>query len=461
MATAFVNEAAESAVLYVILTTPSKQADVIAQLSSDDFYKPEYKMIFSVIQAMYLEKKEIDLVTLSAAMNVKYGAQEKNLTILATELLSGFFDTWATNDHIKAVKSCSLRRNFWKILNSAQKELEDDSNDTSAVLEKVRQQLRDVVVTKHSWKSIGDVISETYEELEKKSRGEELSMPSGIAEMDAATTGFHPGELTIIGARPAVGKSALGAQIALSTARNGYKVGIVSREMTAVQYGTRILANGSEVDAKKLRTGQLDPEDWVQIARVIPLYTSANINFLFTAKYVEDIRMEVQKLVDSGKLDMLVIDYVQLLQTRQKFDKDYLRIAYISKMLKDMTTDFRISIIGLAQVNRSSENTMPTLAELRGSGDLEQDADNVIFMHRPKDSSDMYVRPKDRPIFQMLKDSGLQYMVLKIAKQRQGETGSIATVFNPARMRFTMIQPDDYPQQTSMLPPAQDEDDED
>lgn len=454
MASAFVNENAESAVLHTLLVDPSKQ-DLISQLTSEDFYKPEHKKIFFAMQSMYLAKKDIDLVTISAAMAEKYGVEEKKLTELAVEISTGYVDIWATNAHVQTLKSCAMRRRVYLIVNAAQKELEDDSNDTAAVLEKVRQQLRDVTVTKHSWKSIMDVLTETYAELERKARGEELSMPSGIAEMDAATTGFHAGELTIIGARPAVGKSALGAQIALSTARNGYKVGIISREMTAVQYGTRILAHGSEVDSRKLRNGNLDPDDWVQIAQVVPLYSQANINFLFTAKYVEDIRMEVQKLVDSGSLDMLVIDYVQLLQTKQKFDKDYLRIGYISKMLKDMTTDFRISIIGLAQVNRTSENMMPTLAELRGSGDLEQDADNVIFMHRPKDASDKYVRPQDRSLFESLKVSGLQYMALKIAKQRQGETGTIATVFNPARMRFTMIQPESLQQQTSVLSPVQ------
>lgn len=457
MASAFENIDAESAVLHAILLEPSKQGTVIPQLSADDFYKPEHKKLFSVIQAMYLEKSEIDLVTVSAAVAEKCGAEAKRLSELALSITTGYFDAWATNAHIKTLKSCALRRHVYMIVRDAQKALEDETNDTAAVMEKVRQQLRDAVVTKHSWKTIGDVLTETYEELERKSRGEELSMPSGIADMDAATTGFHAGELTIIGARPAVGKSALGAQIALSTARNGYKVGIISREMTASQYGTRILAHGSEVDARKLRSGQLDPEDWVQIARVVPLYSHANINFLFTAKYVEDIRMEVQKLVDSGNLDMLVIDYVQLLQTRQKFDKDYLRIGYISKMLKDMTTDFRICIIGLAQVNRTSENMMPTLAELRGSGDLEQDADNVIFMHTPKDASDMYVRPQDKAFFESLKHTSLRYMVLKIAKQRQGETGSIATVFDPARMRFTMVR-NDTQQQTSMLSPGEDED---
>lgn len=448
MASSFVNETAEIAVLYAILNDP-KQKGRIMQLTKDDFYKSEHQKIFKAMQSMFLAKKEIDLVTVTAAMAEMYGAESGKLGEIAMKIASDFNvgSAWAINSHIETLKSCALRRHVYLIVNSAQKKLEDDSEDTSAVLESVRQQLRDAVVTRHSWKSISDVMVETFEALEKRSRGEELSMPSGVAGLDAAMSGFHPGEYTIVGARPSVGKSALGAQIALSTAQNGYKVGICSREMTSVQYGTRILSYGSEVDPKKLRKGDLDPDDWVQIAQAVNLFSHTNISFMFTAKLVEDLRMEVQKKVDSGDLDMLVIDYVQLLRTKQKFEKDFLRIAYISKMLKDMAVDFGISIIGLAQVNRSAENTMPTLAELRGAGDLEQDADNVIFLHRPKDASDPCVRPQDKAMFPHLKQSGIQYMAIKIAKQRQGETGIIATLFNPKRMRFSMIH-------QQALPPA-------
>lgn len=460
MASSFVNESAESAILQLILTQPSRQ-DVITQLQTDDFYKPEHKKIFATMQKMYMAKQEIDLVTLSQSMVEMYGGEEKNLTNAAISISTDFSERWAINAHIATVKACAMRRRAYLIVNAAQKELEDDSNDTAAVLEKVRQQLRDVVTTKHSWKSITDVLMDTYTSLERKARGEESSFPSGIPSLDKCTAGFHSGELTIIGARPAVGKSALGAHIALAAAKRGYKVGIISREMAPVQYGTRIIANGTEVDAKRLRTGDLDPDDWVEISKAVSLYSEANIQFMFTAKFVEDLRMEVQKLVDSKNLDILVIDYLQLLQTRQKFDKDYLRLGYVSKMLKDMTTDFGISIIALAQVNRTSENTMPTLAELRGSGDLEQDADNVIFMHRPKDASDMYVFPRDKAFFESLKGTGMQYMVLKVAKQRQGEIGAIATVFDPARMRFTAIQREERQAQEPALPPPQDDEDED
>jgi len=151
------------------------------------------------------------------------------------------------------------------------------------------------------------------------------------------------------------------------------------------------------------------------------------------------LRIEVQQMVDGEGLDMLVVDYVQLLQTVKKFEKDYLRVGYISKMLKDMTIDFNISIIALAQVGRASEGDMPTMAELRGSSDLEQDADNIIFLHRPDDANDKFVHPDDRSLLDTLETMKKQYIVLSIAKQRQGETAVVPTVFAPGQMTFTGI----------------------
>lgn len=391
---------------------------------------------------MYTEHKDIDLATVSTVLREMYGDEETKLTGLLLEITTNiaYMDTWAVKSHIEIVKACSVRRRMMEILDGAKTELQDEENETAAVLDKTRQQLRDIVITRHAWKSMADVLMDTFNELEKRSRGETLSMPSGISDLELLTTGFHKGELTIIGARPAVGKSALGAQVALATARKGYKVGILSREMSAVQYGTRIISNGTDMDSRKLRTGEIDPDDWAKIAETMALYSNLNISFMFTTRFIEDLRMEVQKKVDAGELDMLVVDYVQLMQSKQKFDKDYLRIAYVSKMLKDMTTDFNIAIVGLAQVGRAADNDMPTLAELRGSGDIEQDADNVIFMHRPADASDKYVRTEDKTLFQTLRGQDAQYIAIKVAKQRQGETGTISVIFNPKRMRFTKIE---------------------
>lgn len=437
---AFYNEVAEKSLLQTLITRPDEQKN-IGQLVSKDFYPAQHQKIFSAMQKLYTEKKECDLATVSSALREMYGDEEQTLTGVLTEIITNYayMDTWAIKSHIEIIKACSLRRQMMAILDGAKTELQDEENETAAVLDKTRQLLRDIVITRHAWKTMGDVLMETYNELEKRSRGEVVSMTSGISDLELLTTGFHKGELTIIGARPAVGKSALGAHIALASAKQGYKVGILSREMSSVQYGTRIISTGVDMDSRKLRTGEIDPDDWTKITETMALYSNMNVSFMFTTRFIEELRMEVQKKVDAGELDMLVVDYVQLMQSQQRFEKDYLRIAYVSKMLKDMTTDFNIAIVGLAQVGRAADNDMPTLAELRGSGDIEQDADNVIFMHRPADVSDKYVRPEDRTLFQSLKDTDSQYIAIKVAKQRQGETGTISVIFRPKRMRFTKI----------------------
>lgn len=442
MENAFYNEEAEKNVL-AHFAAKRGCADLIPTVMSEDFYVKAHRSIFGVMQTMYAEKKPIDMVTVADALVARYG--EKNGHILADRLVDCLAQKTSvatehiTKYYIEILKAAALRRKLLEIVDTAKGELLDETNEAAVVLDATRKRLSDVIVTKHAWESLSDVLLQTFDTLEKRAKGEEPSMPSGIALLDRLTTGFHRGELTLLGARPAVGKSALGAAIALATAQKGYKVGIVSREMTAPQYGTRILAGGTKVENSKLRTGDLNPDDWKQISEAMSLYAPLNVSFMFSTRYVEDLRMEVQKKADAGELDMLVVDYVQLLQTKQKFKDDYMRIAYVSKALKDMTTDFNIAILGLAQVGRSAKGTMPTLSELRGSGDLEQDADNVIFLHRPEKADDDFVDPKDRNVFEELKKHGMRYMVISIAKQRQGQTGDVTVAFEPARMRFLPI----------------------
>lgn len=439
MANSFFSDNAELGTLNLMLTKPECIRECMT-LTADDFHDGINREIFSTIKAMAMDKKSVDLVTVDAAITDRLGQSagptQERLVAIASSLV---FSSYMLKDYIEQLKACSMRRSIYLICEDTQTALKEPSNDSAAVLENVRQKLRDLVVSKHAWRSMADVLAETFEALERKSKGEEQTMSSGISGLDNITAGFHGGEFTIIGARPAVGKSAFGGFVALSASRSGYKVGICSREMTAVQYGTRIIAHGTDVDPKKLRTGELDQDDWIQVAQTLNLYGNRNISFIFSAAYIEDLRMEVQRKVDAGDMDMLIVDYIQQMRTKQRFDKDYLRIAYISKMLKDMSTDFNISVVGLAQVGRQSDGTMPTLAELRGSGDLEQDADNVIFLHRPAEASDKFVNPRDRETFNSMRDSGLQYIAISVAKQRQGEIGTLAVAFNPGRMRYTMI----------------------
>ena len=406
-------------------------------LTAEDFYDAAHQRIFRAEQALLSAGKPADMATMPAAL-AKYGDADADMLVLMEIMRSSFGAEFGIDENVRILKDLHLRRMLHAELENAMDALSDAANETEAILERTRQRLRDMVTTGHEWQNISSVMLNTFKALERRAKGEDKGMPYGIQMLDKHMAGLHRGELTVIGARPAVGKSALGAYIAVSAAAAGYRVGICSREMTDVQYGVRLLANRTQVDPMRMRTGEILDADWEDITEALEHFGSQPIDFLFTTRNVEDLRMEVQKRVDSDGLDVLVVDYMQLLQTRERFEKDYLRVGYVSKTLKDMTVDFNIAVVALAQVGRSSDGDMPTLAELRGSGDIEQDADNVIFMHRPK-PDEKCVDPADRDMIHGLDMQNLRYIALDIAKQRQGETMTTSVIFDPARMRFTGI----------------------
>ena len=406
-------------------------------LTAEDFYDAAHQRIFRAEQALLSAGKPADMATMPAAL-AKYGDADADMLVLMEIARNSFGAEFGIDENVRILKDLHLRRTLHAELENALDALGDAANETEAILERTRQRLRDMVATGHEWQNISSVMLNTFKALERRAKGEDKGMPYGIQMLDKHMAGLHRGELTVIGARPAVGKSALGAYIAISAAAAGYRVGICSREMTDVQYGVRLLANRTQVDPMRMRTGEIRDADWEDITEALEHFGPQPIDFLFTTRNVEDLRMEVQKRVDSDGLDVLVVDYMQLLQTRERFEKDYLRVGYVSKTLKDMTVDYNIAVVALAQVGRSSDGDMPTLAELRGSGDIEQDADNVIFMHRPK-PDEKYVDPSDRDLIRGLEMQKMRYIALDIAKQRQGETMTTSVVFDPARMRFTGI----------------------
>ena len=406
-------------------------------LTAEDFYDAAHQRIFRAEQALLSAGKPADMATMPAAL-AKYGNADADMLVLMEIARNSFGAEFGIDENVRILKDLHLRRTLHAELENAIDALGDAANETEAILERTRQRMRDMVATGHEWQNISSVMLNTFKALERRAKGEDKGMPYGIQMLDKHMAGLHRGELTVIGARPAVGKSALGAYIAISAAAAGYRVGICSREMTDVQYGVRLLANRTHVDPMRLRTGEIRDADWEDITEALEHFGSQPIDFLFTTRNVEDLRMEVQKRVDTDGLDVLVVDYMQLLQTRERFEKDYLRVGYVSKTLKDMTVDFNIAVVALAQVGRSSDGDMPTLAELRGSGDIEQDADNVIFMHRPK-PDEKYVDPSDRDLIRGLEMQKMRYIALDIAKQRQGETMTTSVIFDPARMRFTGI----------------------
>jgi len=212
----------------------------ISRLAPDDFYDSDHASIFAAMQKSYAEKRSIDVVLLAEALTKLYGSDE---------LMSVYFEIARVNlgtdflieEHIALVHAASRRRELRKALNRFEKNLDDPNTELDVVVASAQGKLRDFVEAKAETATLQSVLFNAFAELEDRSKGKNKGMPSGLSVLDAKTAGFHKGEMTIIGARPAVGKSALACQIALGAAENGYKVCVCSREMTDVQYGVRIL----------------------------------------------------------------------------------------------------------------------------------------------------------------------------------------------------------------------------
>lgn len=439
MGSAFYNTEAEQAFI-VALVKEKNAGKHVRKLSPADFYTEAHGQIFAAIQAAALEGQVITIPSIAESMNRLCGNDDNMSTLLHMISENSLAQTWAIDSNAEIIRKAAQRRTLYETLTNAREALTDGTRDGAEVLEETRQALRQMNTTGHKWINLQEVLVETFADLERRSKGEEPSMTSGIESLDMRTGGFHRGELVVIGARPAVGKSALGLHIALATAAAGYKVAACSREMAAVQYGARLLTRGAPVDSYRMRTGKLTESDWAHITDTMASYSGINIDFTFTDRDIESLRAEVQNKVDSDGLDLLLVDYMQLMDSRKKFRTEYEQVSYISNMLKDFTLDFGICVIALAQVGRSSDGSMPTLAELRGSGAIEQDADMVIFMHRPKNADDEYVFPDDRGLFNgALESTGQEYVALDVAKNRQGMTRTVPVLFNPSRMLFRDI----------------------
>lgn len=436
----FSSTAAEQGIIAQMLSNRDIARRHSGALSASDFYDPERGKLFAAIQATVAKNMNVDIVTVDTTIGEMFPAEHMTLTNAMMGCVNAMaLEFRSVEDYITIVRSLSQRRRVIGLMEGFAKSLRDPSQDIAGVIDQIRLQTSAVIEGRHAWVSMQDMLLHTYDYLEKMQRGDIHGITTGIENIDKLIGGFFAGELTIIGARPSVGKSAFGVNVAIAAAKTGCHVGVVSREMSDIQYGQRMISRASNVDGMKLRKASLDDNDWIMITESLPDLNRLPISFMFNISTVEDLRLEVQNRVERGELELLIVDYLGLMQTRKPFREEHLRIGYICKALKAIAVDFNIPVVCLAQVNRDSDCQMPTLRNLKASGDIEQDADGVIFLHLPLTANDEYVNPKDKESFEAYKNVGYKYLCLSVAKQRQGATGRTNVLFDAAHMKYIEI----------------------
>ncbi len=410
----------------------------LSVLTPDDFHDDAHRLIYTAMCALHARKVPLDVITISTELGLhdtlsKAGGEAYLLTAYR------YVPTTAnTKNYVDIVTECSRRRALHNLLRAQAERLIIGTNDVDDIAETVRAGIR---TGRANGKliTIADALMQAFEGVERAARGESDAILTGIRELDWLTGGLHPGELTIMGARPGVGKSSLSLDMALHAATDGHRVLVDTLEMTARQYGQRIIARGSGVMLSSIRHGRIDTDQqWVALGDAANHHAQLPVHFTLDVRTVEELRA----LVEATSPELVVVDYLQLMETKRSTDNETVRLGRISRGLKELAMECNVPVLALAQVTRTEGRAMvmPILKELRGSGNMEQDADNVIFLHQPEAASDPYIHREDAELFRQISNGGTKrYMVINSAKQRQGELGVFPQIFEPALMRFTSI----------------------
>ena len=407
----------------------------IATLKTTDFDDTQAQAAYAAIEALHASHAAVDLRTVTDE-----AARLSGRDVLGYLLeCSRKCPTAANADaYHRIVAEHSRRRTLYQTLRGQADQLLNPMNDAETIVEAVRAGLSQGRAN-GKLISLSDAIMEAYEGIERAAKGETEALATGIPDLDWLTGGLYPGELTILGARPGVGKSSLALDIALNIAADGHRVLVDTLEMTSKQYAQRIIARGSGVNLRDIRHGSIRAD-----AQWVALGDAANAGSKLPVHFTADVRTPegLRALAEATSPELIVVDYLQLMETRRRADNETVRLGKISAGLKELTLECGVPVLAIAQVTRTEGRAMvmPILKELRGSGNLEQDADNVIFMHQPESAADPYIRREDAGLFKLLADQpGRRYVVINAAKQRQGELGVFPMIFEPARMRFTAV----------------------
>ena len=429
------HRSAEQSVLGSIFLNHKKIVNVIDQVDVDDFFDLQHQYIYESMIQVHSEDKIVDYTSVSSKLE-----QANNLGRAGgMEYLLALAEMTPTDSHLESyidlVKDASLKR---AVIDVSGKILETGYNediDANTYVSRAEEMIFAVGQKRKTseFVTLEQVIKEVKEKIEQnKNKSGITGLATGFSELDRITSGLQPEELIILAARPSMGKSAFALNLALNTAQknkgSAAYVAIFSLEMSNDQLASRMLSAEANIDGNKLRSGQLDSKDWAQLEAGKRSLEKLNIVFDDSAAVtVSDIRAKCRKLSQEGRLDFIIIDYLQLIKGDTRSGNRQEEVSRISRGLKQMARELSVPVLALSQLSREvekREDKRPVLSDLRESGSIEQDADIVMFLYR----EDYYTKDTESKTGDVL---------ISIAKNRQGQSGvNLHFKFDPAYSRF-------------------------
>lgn len=433
---------AEQALLGCIILDNRIQVDISSKLTEDDFYLEQHKIIFSVMNDLMINRKAIDMVVLADALD-ESGNLEKVGGVEYLARLADFMPSTANyNSYYEIVKNDSMRRKLIygasEIIDSGKKN--KNSQDTLAFAEKTVYDISNTTDTSelHKVSAILPAVIANLDAISKDSSSAK-GIKTGFHGIDNLLNGLHKSDLIILAARPAVGKTSFAMNIVSNVALQGHSCAVFSLEMSREQLVQRMVCSVAGVNMEHAKKGLMNKTEWAKVLRARELLSKSKIYIDDSALITpQQVRSKCRRLKSKAGLDLVMIDYVQLMssETNKKDANRQQEISEISRNLKILAKEIDVPVIALSQLSRAVEQRKgrPQLSDLRESGAIEQDADIVMFIHRPDKSAteEEIAKGKVQP----------NVAEILIEKHRNGSTGMVKLYFKGSSTTFVNLNKD-------------------
>jgi replicative DNA helicase len=426
------SDEAEQAVIGSMLMDREAVIEISDSLTREDFYNPQYGLLYETMVELHRAGKAVDVLTLSEKLKQKGAPEEIGSVSFISNIVANVPTSANVKQYAELVRDNSIMRRLIKVSEDTAKDCYLASEDVGNILDKAEQDIYKLSQSRSGsgdFTPMKDIVVDVLTEIEEASRnkGRINGLPTGFTDLDNMLTGMHGGELLLVAARPSMGKTAFVLNIAhYVTVKKKVPAVIFSLEMGQEQLVSRLLAIDSRVEAQNLKTGSVNDGDWDSIIESSENLANAPL-FIDDDSSVTlgDLRSKCRKLKQSHDIGLIIIDYLQLMSPARAVESRQQFISDMSRGLKGVARELNVPVIALSQLNRAVDSRTdhkPVLADLRESGAIEQDADVVMFIYR----DEYYNKDTEKP--------GTAEII--VAKQRNGAVGSIDLAW---QSKYTMF----------------------
>jgi replicative DNA helicase len=430
---------AEKSVLGAILIQNEAFNQAAELIDAHDFFRDAHRRIFDRMVALSERGDAIDFITLKEELSRAGELDEVGGPAYIASLTDGVPRSANVEYYARIVKEKSTLRSLIHSANKILIEAYEAEQEPDLLLDEAERAIFAIAEDRirQGFVPLKDLVQSSFEKIEKlhEQKGAVTGVPSGFADLDELTTGFQPSDLVVVAARPSMGKTSLVLNIAQHvTTHSPMTVGFFSLEMSKDQLFIRLLTSEARIDAHRFRSGMLSEKDYGKLSHALGVLAQARMFIDDTASVgVLEMRAKARRLKAEHGLDLLIVDYLQLMQGRGRFESRQQEVSTISRSLKGLAKELNVPIIALSQLSRAPEGRgdhKPQLSDLRESGAIEQDADVVLFIYR----AEVYEKEQTKP-----EEQGIAEII--VGKQRNGPIGTVKLSFLNQYTRFENYSP--------------------